>query len=246
MTALKTENTVNDPGAGAIKFDAEFALEYDRKIQMSCPGYGALHDTMVCVLNNQPSPNTFLSVGAGTGAEILALGKAFPRCHFVAVDPAHAMIDVCRERLTKAGLTNSVDYFQEKLETYRPARLADAASAIFVSHFIAGNQAKQAFFAQLASCITLGGTLLIGDLIGDPRSPNFKMLFDWWIARLAAEGIEGSDLARARAQEHEFPWIGETQYLDIVEQAGFSRPVRFFQSLLWGGWVAKRRELPND
>jgi len=240
MKTLENEVPSKDFEAGDFKFDAQVARDYDRGIRLSCPGYDSLHEMIAQMLGNGPSDMTFLSVGAGTGAEMLSLGKKFPHCRFIAVEPALAMMEVCRGRLVEAGLNNRVDYFNETLETYRPAQLADAASAIFVSHFIAEHEAKRAFFVRLANSIKEGGQLFTGDIVGNPQSPHFRLLFDSWIARLVASGFGEEDLAKARDREHKGPWIDESQYLDILEQAGFTRPVRFFQSLLWGGWVAKR------
>lgn len=241
MKTLENEIPNKDFEAGSIKFDPEFAREYDSKIRISCPGYDSLHAMIAHMLRDPSSDMTYLSVGAGTGAEILSLGKKFPHCRLIAVEPAQAMMEVCRARFVEAGLNNRVDYFNEKLETYRPDQMVDAASAIFVSHFIAGSDAKRAFFVRLANSIKVGGQLFTGDLVGDPLSSQFRLLFDTWMARLAAEGIGEADLAKARNLEREVPWIDESEYLDILEQAGFTRPVRFFQSLLWGGWVAERR-----
>ncbi|VUZ85901.1 tRNA (cmo5U34)-methyltransferase, partial [Candidatus Methylomirabilis lanthanidiphila] len=85
-------------------FDESLAAKYDRRIRLFCPSYDALHQMIVPWLQGLPEGSTFLSAGAGTGAEIVTLGKWFPSWHFVAVDVSADMLSACRHKATEAKM----------------------------------------------------------------------------------------------------------------------------------------------
>ncbi len=117
-------------------FDKILAAKYDRRIRLFCPSYDALHQMLVPWLASMPEHSLFLSAGAGTGAEILTLGTQFPSWRFIAVDISPDMLTACRQRLLTAGLETRVTFFNGSLQEYQPQELVDAASSVFVSHFI--------------------------------------------------------------------------------------------------------------
>ena len=51
------------------------------------------------------SDGQLLIVGAGTGAEILEVGKTNPDWRFLGVDPAQSMLDLAKEKIETAGLS---------------------------------------------------------------------------------------------------------------------------------------------
>lgn len=151
-------------------FDAELAERYERRIRMFCPSYDALHEMIGTLLNRLPKDASILSAGAGTGAEVIRLGTRFPSWRFVAADISPDMLHVCRERVEGECMSGRVEYFHGCLRDYRPQLPFDAATSIFVSHFILSPEERQAHFQAIADSLKPGGLLVFGDLYGDRHS----------------------------------------------------------------------------
>jgi tRNA (cmo5U34)-methyltransferase len=222
-------------------FDESLASKYDRRIRLFCPSYDALHQMMMPWLHKLPEQSVFLSAGAGTGAEILALGKRFPSWRFIAVDVSSSMLDSCRKRIAEVGLSDRVDFFNGPMQSYRSSSPLDAVSSIFVSHFIKDRRERLAYFRAVASNLRTGGLLVLADLFGDRETPEFSHLFDAWLRFYASNGIPDDELAKDRTHiERDVSFVPEAELFDLLDQAGFSTPIRFYQTYLFGGWVTKK------
>jgi len=222
-------------------FDESLAAKYDRRIRLFCPSYDALHQMIVPWLQRLPERSTFLSAGAGTGAEIITLGKCFPSWHFVAVDVSPDMLNACQHRASEAGMANRVVFFNGRLQEYQSPAPFDAASSVFVAHFIKGREEKLAYFRSIAANLKSGGLFVLADLFGDKSSPEFARLLDAWLLSYASHGISAEDLAQDRTHvERDVTFISESELVALLSEAGFATPVRFYQTFLFGGWVATR------
>ena len=65
-------------------------------------------------------------MGAGTGAEILELGRTNPGWRFLGVDPAQSMLDLAKEKIKAVGLTDRVSLFHGFVGDPRSANAAMA------------------------------------------------------------------------------------------------------------------------
>lgn len=222
-------------------FDESLAAKYDRRIRLFCPSYDALHQMIIPWLQALPENAAFLSSGTGTGAEIITLGKCFPSWRFVAVDVSHDMLSACQHRAEKAGITNRVKFFNGRLQDYQPPAPVDAASSIFVAHFIKGWDEKLTYFRSIAATLKPGGLLIFADLFGDQKSPEFARLMEAWLLSYASHGISDEELAKDRVHvERDVDFISESELYSLLTEAGFTHPLRFYQTYLFGGWVATK------
>lgn len=194
------------------------------------------------ILRGLPEGATLLSAGAGTGEEILTLGKRYPSWRFVAVDASADMLEACRQRVCAEQMEDRVTFFCGPMAGYRRHDAVDAASSIFVSHFIKGRSEKIDYFRALAANVKPGGILVVADLYGDKRTPEFARLFELWMSSYAAHGISEEELRRDRNHvERDVDFVPEDELFSILGEAGFLNPVRFYQTYLFGGWIAVRR-----
>jgi len=222
-------------------FDESLAAKYDRRIRLFCPGYDALHQMIVPWFDRLPEASRFLSAGVGTGAELATLGMRFPAWRFTAVDVSADMLAACQSRVSEAGLAERVTYFKGLLQQYQSPVPFDAASSIFVAHFIKGQEEKLAYFRSLAAHLKPGGLLVLADLFGDRSSPEFARLLDAWMLAYASYGVASEELAKDRAHvERDVAFITESSLVALLREAGFAAPLRFYQSFLFGGWVVTR------
>lgn len=223
-------------------FDDSLAADYDRRIRLFCPSYDALHQMIAPWLRPLSEHSTFLSAGSGTGAEIINLGKRFPSWRFVGVDVSSDMLDACRRRIAEAGIADRTAFFNTRMQEYRSPAPFDAASSVFVAHFLEGRDEKRAYFRSIAANLKPGGILVLADLFGDKGSPDFERMLNAWLSSYASNGISGDELAKSRAHiERDVDFIPEAELVAVLREAGFVAPVRFYQTFLFGGWVATKR-----
>jgi tRNA (cmo5U34)-methyltransferase len=222
-------------------FDEVLAAKYDRRIRLFCPSYDALHQMIVPWLEDLPEQSSFLSAGAGTGAEVITLGKRFPSWRFVAVDVSSDMLNACQRRVGETGMANRVALFHGRLQEYQPSLPYDAASSVFVSHFIKGREEKLAYFRSIAAKLKPGGLFILADLVGDKGSPDFERLLEAWLAFYASHGVSAEELAQDKSHiDTDVAFIPESELFALLNEAGFTAPIRFCQTYLFGGWVATK------
>ncbi len=222
-------------------FDESLTAKYDRRIRLFCPSYDALHQTIVHLFQPLPEHSIFLSAGAGTGAEIANLGKRFPSWRFVGVDASSDMLNACRQRVSESGFANRVDFFNGWMQDYRSPVPFDAASSVFVAHFIKVRDEKLAYFCSIAANLKPGGMFVIADLFGDKGSQQFERLLNSWLLSYASHGISAEEFAKDRAHiDRDVDFVPEVELVALLREAGFAPPVRFHQTFLFGGWVTTK------
>jgi tRNA (cmo5U34)-methyltransferase len=230
-----------DPFDPQTYFDEGAAARYDQGIRLSCPAYDALHQMIAPWLALLPGDCSFLSAGAGTGAEIIALARRFPSWRFVGVDVSADMLQACRRRIAEAGIRNPVTFFNGRVEDYRAPAPFDAASSVFVAHFIKGGERKLAYLRAIAENLKPGGVFVLADLFGDQRSPDFMRLLRAWLISYMSQGISAENLAQDIAHIlKNIAFLPEGDLLGLLLEAGFVDPLRFHQAFLFGGWVAAK------
>ena len=143
----------------AIVFDRERAQTYDERQNSSAPLFDALRFSMRFVLADLPANARVLCVGLGTGTELIELAKVYPDWKFTAVEPAQAMLDVCRARVGELGLESRCTFHQGTLDALPDSAPFDAATALMVSHGIKEREARIGFFAEIAARLKPGALL---------------------------------------------------------------------------------------
>ena len=229
-------------------FDDTMATRYEKRIRLFCPGYDALHSMLPSLLASAgaalPPHARFLSVGAGTGEEVLTLGRPFPGWEFLAVDVSPEMLALARKKVTAAGMAQRVTLFQGFLQECTTPHLYDAASSIFVAHFIKEAKARLAYFKTISKRLKPGAPLVVADLFGTPDTPQYKALFAAWHAGYCAHGIAPEQVEKDFVHiQNDVAFLPEETILALLEEAGFTAPVRFYQTLLFGGWVMHKKNI---
>jgi tRNA (cmo5U34)-methyltransferase len=79
-----------------------------------------------------------LIVGAGTGAEILQLGKTNAGWRFLGVDPAKPMLDLAKEKIEAAGLSDRVSLINGFVVDLPIGKVCDGTTSAMIMHFVPG------------------------------------------------------------------------------------------------------------
>lgn len=226
------------------QFDEERASAYDDRIRRLAPGYDVLHEVLADLLSTMLQPDAhLLIVGAGTGTEIIQLGRAQPDWRFTAVDPSAEMLDRCRGKVSEAGLASRVEYVCDRVEDVPTDPVFDAATSIFVAHFIQEPAAKRRFFQAIADRVRPQAPFVLADLYNPSCGTGaaFGRLLAAWRRSFERSGTDPEEVERIFGRiEHQIDFVREDELEHLLDTAQFASPTRFYQSLLWGAWWTRR------
>jgi tRNA (cmo5U34)-methyltransferase len=228
---------------GPARFFGEAqAASYDANFARLAPLKDALHLCMLAVMRDLRPDARVLCVGAGTGAELLYLARAFPGWSFVLVEPSGPMLQRCREHAAEAGLEPRCRFHEGYLGSLPPTDGFDAATAILVSQFLLEREARRGFFSMIAERLRPRGLLVSADLAGRISSLPSDGVADAWMALMRYNGLTEEALAGYQSSMESFVAVQQPEAVEaIIASAGFDAPVRFCQTLLIHAWYARRR-----
>lgn len=224
-----------------IVFDKERAASYDRQTDLWSSGREALFTFMRLILADLPPDAHVLGVGVGTGTELVALAEHFPGWHFTAVEPAPAMLDVCRQKIEDSGLSSRCTLHEGYLDSLPASEPFDAATCLLVSHFFNQSEERSAFFRQIAARLKPGATLISSDLVLGQAPPVYESLFGVWVEMLRGSGWSEEDIDKLRAAYgRDVARLTAPQVEAIIEAGGFQTPKLFFQTVFIHAWWSRR------
>ncbi|QUM84779.1 MULTISPECIES: class I SAM-dependent methyltransferase [unclassified Moritella] len=222
-------------------FSKDLAASYDEKFSKLAPMKDVLHLSIQVLLSDLPENANILCVGAGTGAELMYLAQAFPLWRFTVVEPAPAMLDICRQRAEVNGITSRCCFHLGYLGSLPSNELFDAATCLLVSQFILDKTERRALFANIAERLYPGGILVSADLSGDTASIEFKRLFEVWLKMLAYSGMSAEQLQGYQDNfGKDIAVLSQQEITEMLAVSGFDSPILFLQTLLIHAWCSKR------
>lgn len=228
----------------AAKFDSTRAREYARQSRIGLAGYDACHELSACMLSaahGEGRSARVLVVGAGgTAGEIVAAARLEPEWSFVAVDPSPPMLELAQGHLAEAGLSDRVEIVPGVVSDLDSARAFDAAIMIGVLHHLPGDAAKRDILAQISMRLKPEAPLVVA---GNYRAyASQPLLMAAWANRwrMSGAGPEEVQSKMGKILQGAEPPKSEEAVVSLLADAGFKEPVRFFSSLFWGAWLARR------
>jgi tRNA (cmo5U34)-methyltransferase len=233
-----SEVTKSEP---ATLFNKEHAASYDERFARLAPLKDSLHLLIRILFSELPERARILCVGAGTGAELIALAQAFPGFEFTAVEPSKPMLEVCRKRAAEMGVALRCTFHHGYLHTLAASEPFDAATSVLVSQFLVQRVDRVAFFDAIAQRLRPGGLLVSADLSADLDAEESRGLKDFWRNMLLYSGV-----AEEQAGRFLEGWKGDVAVLPpaevegIIAEGAFAKPTLFYQSLFIHGWYARR------
>ncbi len=219
-------------------FGPDLAQNYDQQFSRLAPLRDALQLTVRCAFRTAPSNARALIVGAGTGAEVMSLADAYPGWSFTIVEPAPAMLAICKDKVIAAGLSGRCEFHEGFVEDLPDLPRHHIATAVLVSQFILDRSARVAFFRAIADRLTESGVIVSADLATDGGQDDPVMAF--WGEIMRVNGMSDEDWKAyqetvARAVAIAAPAEVEA----IMVEGGFAPPVQVFQAALIHGWVSR-------
>ena len=216
------------------------AAGYDERIRKTFPFYETIHTAINAVLRVYLGPESeILIVGAGTGAEILELGKTNPGWRFVGVDPAKPMLDLAKEKIEAAGLSDRVSLFNGFVGDLPIGKLCDGATAAMIMHFVPDDGGKIEFLRAIASHLKSGAPLILMDANGDLNAPESELMIEAWKQQQVLAGVKWDEVESGMKERVKtIHFVSSERIEQLLAEAGFHRIQRFFQNFILGGWIA--------
>jgi tRNA (cmo5U34)-methyltransferase len=231
------------------KFDPARAGEYEQQSRIALAGYDACHELAACMLVaalGSGRAARILVAGAGGGAqEIVTAGAMEPAWRFTAVDPSQSMMDLAVSRLERHGLLDRTEVVLGTVEDLPAGDRFDAATLIGVLHHLPGDDAKRAILRSLASRLEPGAPLV---LAGNHHAyASQPLLLSAWAQRWRMHGASAEEVKTklGKILQGADPPHSEEAVAALLRDGGFAPPMRFFSSLFWGAWIARRRADPE-
>jgi tRNA (cmo5U34)-methyltransferase len=227
------------------KFDPSRAAEFEAQSRIALAGYEACHELATCLLSATlgagSTANVLIAGAGGTANEILVAGKLEPDWSFLAVDPSEPMLALAMSRVAAAGLAHRTKQVLGEVGDLPRDRAFDAATLIGVLHHIPGHTAKLDLLRDLACRLKSNAPLILaGNCLAYKSEP---LLMAAWANRWRMHGAGPQEIEAklGKILQGAEPLASEEAVAELVEEAGFTRPKRFFSSLFWGAWITHVR-----
>ncbi len=228
----------------AIMFNQQMAASYDKGNAMFAPIRDALNFLIRTILAELPNDAQILCVGVGTGSEVIDLAQAFPQWRFTLVEPAVPMLDICRQRVEDIGITSRCIFHEGYLDSLPGSDIFDAATCLFVSHFIMQPDERRNFFNQIAVRLRSQGYLINGDIAYDLSASTYPDILEIWLQMMKSAGVPEENIDKMRhVYGRDVAVLPLLEVASIIAAGGFDLPVLFFQGLLMHAWYARRNTI---
>lgn len=226
-----------------INFDSNPPVatnEYDTMIQMALPGYEVMHNMALSVLRaNIPEKANLLIVGAGSGMELVKFSKGNSQWQMLGVDPSSNMLSIAQNKIEEHELSERIKLFAGYTHDLNTTSLYDAATCILVMHFLPDDGSKLALLKNIAQRLKSSATFILVDIYGEKETDEFERMISiiqvYWeqMGMNPEKRIQGLETIKKGI----FP-ISEMRVMELLQQAGFGKILRFYTGLWVGGWVA--------
>lgn len=231
---------MNKPPSGPDFFNKDAALKYDERNSKLNRISDCMHFLTGLALRDLPAKSKVLCVGAGTGAEILPLAQNFPEWTFVALEPSLDMLNVCRERMTAAGLAVRIEFVHGYVHDLPRKQEFDAVLSILVGHFVPHAE-KADFFKHMSDHLKVGGCFVNAEISFDLASTEFPTMLKGWEGVQTLMGATPESLATLPTILKDILSVkSPAENEALIKKSGIALPVRFFQAMMICAWYGKK------
>jgi tRNA (cmo5U34)-methyltransferase len=224
----------------ASAFDREVAIRYDERNSKLTAITENMHFLIRLALADLPQHARILCVGAGTGAEILSLAEEREDWTFVGVDPSVEMLDVCRERLQRAGVGGRCDLVAGYVNQVPKGSGFDAVLSILVAHFVQ-REDMGGFYRSIHDRLKPGGYYISAEISFDLDAPGYPEMLANWARVQSLMGATADSLQKLPdTLRNMLAVVSPAETEELLVAAGFERTVQFFQAFLIRGYLGKK------
>ena len=215
-------------------FEGDRASNYEMFVDAWIPNYREFIDSVPKLLSGVRERN-LLVAGCGTGNEILALGDQLSQWKVTGVYPSPEMLSQAREKLEDM---DNVTLLGGQVRDLHMTEQFGAATLLLVLHFLKDDGSKLYLLAEIAKRMEVGAPFVMLDITGSTWQikRNLEVLRNLVSNYIPPEEIQG----RIERIEGELHYVTEERLTELFMQAGFERPVRFYQNTIYMGWYSRK------
>ncbi|MGC4231996.1 MAG: class I SAM-dependent methyltransferase [Niabella sp.] len=215
-------------------FKNERATGYNQFVENWITNY---HYFLECLpkLLKETSSKDLLVVGCGTGNEIEQFVQAPEHWKITGIDPSPEMIVQAREKLKNH---QNVTLIEGLITDLTLEKKYNAATLLLVLHFLEDNGSKLNLLKDIAGRLVSGATFVMLD-ITVAKSQIRQSLEIYRL--LLPNNLDKQEISkRLHRMENELYLVSEERITELCTEAGFEKPLRFFQSSIYMGWITKK------
>ncbi|MEB2778095.1 class I SAM-dependent methyltransferase [Algoriphagus sp. D3-2-R+10] len=216
-------------------FENKRATDYNQFVETWIPNYHYFLDLLPKLLN-ETNGKDLLVVGCGTGNEIERFVQAPKHWTITGIDPSPEMIKQANDKLHKCDNVTLIEGLASDLEIEKKYNVA---TLLLVLHFLDDNGNKLNLLKDIANRLVSGATFVMLDITGDKNQikQNLKVL-----RLILPDGLDEEQINyRLNRIENELFAVSEERLSELLQEAGFEPPLRFFQSSIYMGWLTKKK-----
>ncbi len=216
---------------------------FEKRARTAVFGYDSFFNMVLALISegNSESAN-ILVAGCGSGTELKTFGYRMPEWHFTGVDPSAEMIKLSQIAVENKSLKDRIILYHGYVNELPEEKTFDAATLIFVLHFIPDDGSKLDLLKDISKRMRPGAKFIMADQYGNPASPEFRELLSGWENYMQLNGIPSSKtgmMVRQILETHHF--VPESRILELLTEAGFDNISQFYRAFLHGGWIATKK-----
>ncbi|MEM7184993.1 MAG: class I SAM-dependent methyltransferase [Spirochaetota bacterium] len=215
-------------------FANQRASGYNEFVETWIPNYHYFMDTLPRLLQDT-GLKKILVVGCGTGAEIERFVHAKEAWEITGVDPSPEMIAQASEKLKEF---ENVTLMEGVVDSLDKSQKFGCATLLLVLHFMEDDGTKLNMLKSIAERLEENAPFVLLDITGDKKQlkQNLNILKNLLPEDLAEEDID----KRLHRIENELHAVSEERLKEILQEAGFAEPLRFFQNSIYMGWMTRK------
>lgn len=216
-------------------FENERATGYNQFVETWIPNYHSFLNSLPKLLRTTNQKN-LLVVGCGTGNEIERFIQTPEKWTITGIDPSPEMIKQANDKLKGYDNVTLIEGLVCDLDSQKKY---SAATLLLVLHFLDDNENKLNLLKDIASRLQPDAPFVMLDITGDKNQikQNLEVL-----KHLLPDGLEEEKITnRLNRIENELHAVSEDRLSELLQEAGFEKPLRFFQSAIYMGWLTKKK-----
>lgn len=216
-------------------FENERATSYNQFVEAWIPNYNYFMDALPKLLS-ETSGKDLLVVGCGTGNEIERFTQAPQKWKIMGIDPSTEMIKQAKEKLQTYEEVTLIEGLVSDLDRDKKYGIA---TLLLVLHFLEDNGNKLYLLKDIADRLVSGAPFVMLDITGNKNQikENLNVL-----KSLLPDGLDEQEISkRLNRIENELFAVSEERLSELLQEAGFEPPLRFFQSSIYMGWLTKKK-----
>lgn len=221
-------------------FNKESAERYDERNSRLSSISDCMHFLIRLALTNLPTHAHVLCIGVGTGAEILSLSKEYPHWTFVGVDPSESMLEVCRNRLSAAGVLQRCELIHGYVDDVPFGENFDGALSVLVGHFVKKDQ-KLGFYKAIYDRLRKEGQFVNAEISFDLESKEFPSMLKHWEG---VQGLMGGTPESLMNLEHQLKNMlsvnSPEDTEELLRKSGFKLATSIFQAFMIKAWHGRK------